>query len=344
MDPLPSCLLLTKSLFKTFISKVILIYDLSALLREDSKLTTYYTAKKMDPISDFVSPFQLEKISVRGRLVRLKQSMQDILERHQYPPLVNRLLEELIVLSSALANLFKFEGVFTLQVSGDGPVRLMVVDITHKGEIRACARFDEEKVLKLPLSTTSIHPILGTGHLAFTIDQNNSDERYQGVVDLSGTTLSECLHHFFRQSDQLETGVVAYSKTEALSTSDHLAAALIIQRMPTPPGLSFEALEAENDGWLRSLSILGTATPNELLSSELSAQDLLFRLFWEDGIRVFESRSLTAKCRCSEDRVSQMLKTFSTSDVQEMIQDGKISVTCEFCNQEYSFDPQTLLK
>ncbi len=298
----------------------------------------------MDPISDFVLPFQLEKVSIRGRLVRLKHSMRDILERHQYPPLVNRLLEELIALSAALANLFKFEGVFTLQVSGDGPVRLMVVDITHEGEIRACARFDEEKVLKLPISTTSIHPIVGTGHLAFTIDQNNIDERYQGVVDLSGTTLSECLHHFFRQSDQLETGVVAFSKTEGLNTSDYLAASLIIQRMPTSSGLSFEALEAESDGWLRSLSILGTATAKELLSGDLSAQDLLFRLFWEDGIRIFENRPITAKCRCSEDRISQMLKTFSTSDIQEMIQDGKISVTCEFCNQEYVFDPQILLK
>lgn len=297
----------------------------------------------MDPISDFVLPFQLEKVSIRGRLVRLKHSMQDILERHQYPPLVNGLLEELIALSTALANLFKFEGVFTLQVTGDGPVRLMVVDITHEGEIRACARYDEEKVAKLPISS-SLHPILGTGHMAFTIDQNNTDDQYQGIVELTGSTLSECLHHFFRQSDQLETGVVAFSNSENMNTPDHLAATLIIQRMPTPQGLSFEAIEEENDGWLRSLSILGTVTSKELLSSDLSAQDLLFRLFWEDGIRIFQNRLVTAKCRCSKDRVSQMLKTFSTSDIQAMIEDEKISVTCEFCNQEYIFDPQTFLK
>lgn len=299
---------------------------------------------KMDPISDFVLPFQLEKVSIRGRLVRLKHSMRDILERHQYPPLVNRLLEELIVLSTALSNLFKFEGIFTLQINGDGPVRLMVVDITHNGDIRACARYDEEKVAKLPISTTSIHPVLGTGHMAFTIDQTNIDDRYQGIVELNGSTLSQCLHHFFRQSDQLETGVVAFSNSENLNTPNHLAAALIIQRMPTSSGLSFEAIEEENDGWLRSLSILGTVTPTEMLSGDLSAPDLLLRLFWEDGIRIFENRLLIAKCRCSEERIFQMLKTFSASDIQEMIENAKISVTCEFCNQKYIFDPQNLLE
>lgn len=296
----------------------------------------------MDPTSDFILPFQLEKMPIRGRLVRLKYSLQDILERHQYPPLVNRLLGELIALSTALANLFKFEGIFTLQVSGDGPVRLMVVDITHEGKIRACARYDKAKVMNLPPSTTSIHPILGTGHMAFTIDQNNTDDRYQGIVELEGSTLSECLHHFFRQSDQLETGIVAFSHVENATTSDHLAAALVIQRMPTPPGLSFETIEEENDGWLRSLSILGTVTDKELLSGTLSAPDLLFRLFWEDGVRAFENRFVIAKCRCSQDRIFQMFKTFSTSDIQGMVEDGKISVTCEFCNQNYVFDPKTL--
>jgi molecular chaperone Hsp33 len=293
--------------------------------------------------SDFVLPFQLEKISVRGRLVRLKGNLQEIIDRHKYPPLVNRLLEELIALASTLAYLFKFEGVFTLQITGNGPLRLMVVDITHEGGIRACARFDEEAILKLPLSTTAIHSIFGAGYLAFTIDQNESDERYQGIVELEGATLSECLHHFFRQSDQLETGVVVVSKSENAPTPDHLAAALIIQRLPARTGLSFEEIERENDGWLRSLSILGTATAPELLSGDLTEQDLLFRLFWEDGIRIFENRHLIAKCRCSRDRVEAMLKTFSFEDIQEMIEDEAIQVTCEFCNQEYEFDPENLL-
>jgi molecular chaperone Hsp33 len=275
--------------------------------------------------SDFILPFQLEKASIRGRLVRLNKCVRDILARHKYPPLVNRLLEELIALSTALANLFKFDGVFTVQVSGDGPVRLMIA------------------VLKLPISTASIHPILGTGYLAFTLAQGNPDDRYQGIVELNGATLSECLHHFFRQSDQLETGLVVFTKTESVSTSDHLAAALIIQRMPGATNLSFDELEGENDAWLRSLSILGTATASELLSVNLSNQDLLFRLFWEDGIRVFDVQPLIEKCRCSQDRVESMLKTFSLEDIQDMIQDEKISVTCEFCNQEYIFDPQTLL-
>lgn len=295
------------------------------------------------PFSDFVLPFQLEKAPIRGRLTRLKTSVQDILERHRYPPLVSGLLEELIALSAALASLFKFDGTFTLQISGDGPVRLLVVDITHQGEIRACARFNEEAVSKLPLTMTSIYPILGAGYLAFTIAQNGSDERYQGIVDLNGATLSECLHHFFRQSDQLEAGIVVFSKAPNADPSDHYAAALTIQRLPSPSPLSLEALEAENDAWFQALSILGTATAAELLSSGLSAPDVLFRLFHENGIRIFEARPLVAKCRCSEGRVLEMLKTFSASDIQEMIQDGKISVTCEFCSQDYIFNPETFI-
>jgi len=191
-------------------------------------------------------------------------------------------------------------------------------------------------------SPSSIQQIVGTGYIAFTLDQRNVEDRYQGIVELSGTTLSECLHHFFRQSDQLETGIVVFSN-ETEITTDHLVGALIIQRMPTPPGLSFEELENENDAWLRSLSILGTTTAHEMLSTRLSAQDLLYRLFWEEDIRIFPSRPVKAQCHCSKDRVTQMLRTFSPTDIQEMVQDGKISVTCEFCNQKYTFEPKSLL-
>jgi len=297
----------------------------------------------MGSLTDFVLPFQFENIAIRGRFVRLKDTVKDILERHQYPPLVNRLLEELITLGVGLANLFKFEGIFTLQINGSGPLRLMVVDITHTGEIRACAQFDKEKILILPLSTKLIYPILGTGYMAFTIDQNNSDDRYQGIVELKGSTLGECLHHFFRQSDQLETGLIVFTNPENINTADYLAATLIIQRMPVIQAPSFAKIESENDAWLRSLSLMGTATSQELLSSGLSAEDVLFRLFWEESIRIFEKRFFMAKCRCSEERIIQMLKTFPVADMKEMIKDGKIFVTCEFCNQSYTFVPQELL-
>lgn len=299
--------------------------------------------EKTTPKSDFVLPFQLEKTSIRGRLVRLKDSLKEILDHHKYPTLINRLTEELVALAVSLANLFKYEGVFTLQINGNGPVRLMVVDVTHQGEIRACARFDEEAVLKLPITTTPIHPIFGTGYLAFTITQSKADDRYQGIVELEGTTLAECLHHFFRQSDQLETGITVFSRSENSNPTDHLAASMMLQRIPTSAGLSFDEIEAGNDAWLRSLSILGTTTSIELLSSELSAEDILFRLFWEDGIRIFESRPIIAKCSCSRERVEAMLKTFSKNDIQDMIENEVITVTCEFCNQAYTFDPSNIL-
>ena len=294
----------------------------------------------MPLISDFVLPFQLEKTSIRGRIVRLKSTVGEIAQRHDYPSIVNHLLAELTSLTVALASFFKFEGVFTLQISGNGPVRLMVVDVTHDGKIRACARFDEGQVAQLPASPSSLYPVLGTGYLAFTIDQANSDDRYQGIVELSGTTLTDCLHHFFRQSDQLETGIVVFAQSNQAEMSDHLAGALMIQRMPASDNPSFEEIDAQNDAWLRSLSLLGTTTAKELLSSDLAAEDLLVRLFWEDGVRVFEERPLIAQCRCSEMRIKQMLQTFSPSDRQAMVEEEEIKVICEFCSQAYTFDPE----
>jgi molecular chaperone Hsp33 len=293
--------------------------------------------------SDFVLPFQLEKAPIRGRIVRLQSTVEEIIGRHHYPPIVNQLLAELTSLTVALASFFKFEGIFTLQISGDGPVRLMVVDVTHDGKIRACARFDEDQVAQLPASPSSLYPVLGTGYLAFTIDQADSDDRYQGIVELSGTTLAGCLHHFFRQSDQLETGIVVFARADpTVITPDHLAGTLMIQRMPAADNPSFEEIDEQNDAWLHSLSILGTTTAKELLASDLTAEDLLLRLFWEDGVRVFEKRPLIAQCRCSEGRIKEMLQTFSPSDQEAMIKDGEIKVTCEFCSQTYTFAPETL--
>lgn len=297
----------------------------------------------MDLKSDYVIPFQLEDVPVRGRLVRLKDSVKEIIERHQYPPIVNQFLTQLIALTTALSQLFKFESLFTLQIKSDGPIRLMIVDVTHEGEIRACARFDDSEVSKISPSTTSIYSVFGTGHLAFTIVQNNADDRYQGIVELNGPTLSDCLHHFFRQSDQLETGIVVYADTQSADSTNHVAGAIIVQRMPAPALSDNTSRDLEEDRWLKILSILGTATSEELLSKELEGQDVLYRLFWEDGVRVFSNRKIIAKCRCSRERVEDMLKTFSQTDIQDMIKDEQISVSCEFCNQEYLFDPTSLM-
>ena len=200
---------------------------------------------------DFILPFQIEAQGLRGRLVRLGPLADDILHRHHYPAPVARLLAEMLALAALLAGALKYEGVFTLQTSGNGPVRLMVADVTSAGAMRAYAQFD---AARLPAEgDASVPRLLGAGHLAFTVDQGDFTDRYQGIVDLDGATLADCVHHYFRQSEQLQCAL-------RLAVTEHdghwRAGALMLQRLP-PPEDSGEA-EAAEDGWRRALAFMAS--------------------------------------------------------------------------------------
>ncbi|MBW8309434.1 MAG: Hsp33 family molecular chaperone HslO [Candidatus Paracaedibacteraceae bacterium] len=294
----------------------------------------------MEKNFDHVLPFQLEESAIRGRLVRLDQEMWKIIEQHNYPTVVNNYLAQATALSIALVNCFKFDGLFTLQISGSGPLRLLVVDIHNQHEVRACARFDEEKIKGLTSEAAkNIQQVFGQGTMVFTIDPEAGEDRYQGVVELSGTTLSESTHHFFRQSEQLETGVVLANGT---SVDTLAAAALMIQRLPVPQNITPEDRETLDDQWIHALSITGSATRQELLDRNLSNEDLLYRLFWEGGVRVYGSKFIIAQCRCSTEKIKDMLTNFSSQDRHEMVFEDKITVTCEFCGIGYKFSEDEL--
>jgi molecular chaperone Hsp33 len=288
--------------------------------------------------SDFVIPFQLDKTPIRGGFVRLNTQMRQIIDQHNYPPLVNRYLSESVALTLALINCFKFDGLFTFQISSSGPLRLVVVDVTKEGHIRACARFDEEKIQEISVHDDHrVQSVFGAGQLAFTIEPEDSSERYQGIVELTGATLSECLHHFFRQSEQIETGIVVVS--QGPGKDDNLvASALMIQRMPTSSNAEEKDQDQIEDDWFRSLSVLGTLQPKEMLDPALSENVLLYRLFWENGIRIHTPKAFIAQCRCSRERIQGMLMNFNEEARQEMVVDGKIDVKCEFCGTNYRFD------
>lgn len=286
---------------------------------------------------DRVLPFQLESSAIRGRLVRLDQEMWKIIGQHNYPDIVNGYLAQATALSIALSNCFKFDGLFTLQITGSGPLRLLVIDVNKQEQVRACARFDIEALNKLTAEETkNIQQVFGEqGTMVFTIDPVGGEDRYQGVVELTGSTLAESTHHFFRQSEQLETGVVLVNG----ESQDVLAGAvLMIQRLPLPQNTPVEDKEALDDQWIHALSLTGSISRKELLDRSLSNEDLLYRLFWEDGVRVYEPQSIIAQCRCSNEKIKEMLETFSVQDRKEMVFEDKITVTCEFCGMAYRFD------
>lgn len=287
---------------------------------------------------DCVIPFHLEKSNIRGRLVRLDEIIKDITKHHNYPALVNYYIAEATTLSMAIVSCFKFEGLFTLQITGNGPLKLVVVDINKDGHVRACARFDAEKITNLSSSDhKNIRHVFGEGYFAFTIEPEQDENRYQGIVELTGATLADSTHHFFRQSEQLETGIILATVMQGTTEGTLGAAALMIQRLPLPMNILSEDKERLDDEWIHAMSLVGSITKKELLDRQLKNEDLLYRLFWENGVRVHDPKPYVCQCRCSSDKIQNMLMTFSSAERKEMVVGDKISVTCEFCGRQYDF-------
>ncbi|HMR30311.1 MAG TPA: Hsp33 family molecular chaperone HslO [Geminicoccaceae bacterium] len=286
--------------------------------------------------NDLLRPFQLERSQLRGRFVRLGDTVDYVLRAHDYPAPVSDLLGELLLLAGGLAGGLKFDGSFSLQIRGDGPVGLMVADCTNNGRMRGYASFDAERVA----ATEAAEParLVGKGILALTVDQAASGgETYQGIVELDGRSLSDSMLAYFRQSEQIPTGIRTALGRDPL-TGAWRAGAIILQ---ATPGSGPEAGDVAEDDWRRAMVLLQTASEAELL--DLSPDDLLWRLFHEEGVRVFEPLGLQAGCSCDEERVVNVLRSFDAGETEEMrLPDGSISVTCQFCSRSYHFEPKRL--
>lgn len=289
-------------------------------------------------VDDVVQPFVLDGSGFHGRLVRLGPAVDTILGRHAYAPAVGGVLAEALALTSALAAALKFDGVFTLQLSGDGPVKFLVSDVTSGGDLRGYAGLREGAVLPGDVGAAPIPKLFGKGYLAFTVDQGVRTDRYQGIVDLSGGTLQDCVHHYFRQSDQFSAVVKLHGRR--LPDGKWRAGALMLQRSPETEDPNKE--DATEEAWREALIMLGSCTDEELTSPDISAHGLLYRLFHEDGVRVFETRPLQFFCRCSDKKVERVLMALPADEIGSLVVDGKVTVTCEFCNEVREYDPDRI--
>mgnify|MGYP000167242866 CR=1 FL=1 len=288
--------------------------------------------------ADLFLPFHLETAGARGRLVRLGPALDTILSAHDYPRPVAMLLAEALALCGALASSLKFDGVVTLQASGHGAVRTLVADITTDGALRGYAAFDEAAVALLDpgkAEGTPVSALLEHGHLAFTVDQGSDAKRFQGIVELEGTTLAECLHAYFRQSEQVDT---AFRVALAPPAGDRgwQSGVLSLQRLPGDGNGSAE--ETPEEAWRTAVVLMSSVTDRELL--ELPPEQTAHRLFHEAGLRLHDPRGLFARCRCAREGVESALKSFGREELSDMVEpDGRIHVTCQFCNTEYLFHP-----
>ena len=289
---------------------------------------------------DFIQPFQIEELGLLGRLVRLDKALALTFERQNYPDDVARLLAEAMALTASLSGIIKFDGIFTLQAQGDGPVNLLMSDITSDGDMRGYARFHEQGVADALARPGSMVPkLLGQGHLALTVDQGPETERYQGIVELTGGTIADCAQAYFVQSEQLETAVIVVSRVEEGEAPR--SAALMVQRMPGETEQSI-AHDLEDEAWHRAVVLMSSITAEELLGDGLSASQLLYRLYHEDGVRLYPQKEVRHTCRCSRRKVSTTLASFPQAEIEDMAEEGVVTVTCEFCKTDYQFGKEDL--
>lgn len=308
-----------------------------------------------DRPGDLVLPFEIKPLGVRGRVVRLGPVIDDILSRHDYPPAVSALLAEAVALTAMLGTALKFGGKFILQTKSDGPVDLLVADYAAPGGVRGYARFDREKVETL--APASQQELLGKGHLAMTVDQGPEMERYQGIVPLDGNTLAEAAHTYFTQSEQIPTRLRLAAGPlleRGAPAQSWRAGAIMVQHLPREGGASplpFSSGDAphghdeqprENDDWVKARLLLDTAEDHEMLDPLVGPEELLYRLYHEDGVTVYPSLPLARHCTCSRPSIEDMLKSFSAGERAAMVENGEIGVTCEFCSAHYRFAPQSL--
>ena len=318
--------------------------------------------------ADRALPFQVDNLEVRGRVVSLGPAIDAILARHDYPDPVKALLGEACVLAALLATSLKDVSRFILQTQTDGPVSMLVADIRLPGQMRATASCDAAAVMALSeAGTADVAALLGKGTLAMTIEQGHGGQRYQGFVPLDHESLEAAAHTYFLRSEQIPTRIrMAVSEMfdrdeDGKVRHQWRAGGIIGQFMPEagdrirhrdlpagdapqdmPEDLQDAAFEADDEAWVEAAVLIETVEDHELTDPDISPERLLFRLFHERGVRVFEPVRLEDHCSCSRARIEKVLDQLDSGEIAEAAIDGEIEVSCEFCGLRYHFDPDAL--
>ncbi len=308
------------------------------------------TDNEKSPVAgdDAILPFQVGEAAVRGRIVRLGGALDSILSAHQFPDAVSELMGEALCLVAMMGAALKFDGKLIFQAQGDGPVSLVVADYSAGGALRATAKYDADMVGNAP--TGPAGALLGKGHLAMTVDQGPDMERYQGITALTENSLAAAAVSYFDQSEQIPTVVKLAVGNLSVPGQDPVwrAGGMIVQFMPGEGGVRERGEEiimsdGDRDIWERAVAFMQTIKADELLDPEISAQTLLYRLFHEDGVRIYDPQLVRADCSCNGDKVAAVLARYSEAELTDMVEDGAISVSCEFCRKNYRFNRQGTL-
>ena len=290
---------------------------------------------------DLVAAFAIENHPARGRVVRLGRVVDEILSRHDYPEPVANLLGEACALAALVGASLKFEGRLIVQAQGDGPVHYVVADYDTAGALRGYCRFDAARVAEVSsgFARPGARTLLGEGLFVMTLDPADMNDRQQGIVAIEGETLALCAEQYFGQSEQTPTRVrLAVAELQNAEGRSWRAGGAILQNIAGD-----DARGDTTEAWEHVRTLFDTLGEDELVDPTIPPETLLYRLFHEDGVRVFEGKSLAGFCRCSESRVVGMLASFPPEERAAMVEpDGRIHVTCEYCSREYALEPEAV--
>jgi len=293
------------------------------------------------PKDDLVAAFQMEGWPVRGRVVRLGAAIDEILTRHAYPEPVANLLGEACALAALVGSSLKIDGRLIVQAQGDGPVSYVVCDYDSDGSLRGYCRYDADRVAEVSqgFARPGARTLLGEGVFVMTIDQGPDTERYQGVTPIEGETLALAAERYFDQSEQTPTRVrLAVGQLQTERGFVWRAGGMLLQNIAED-----DARGPTQDAWERAQALFETLGEDELIDPTVPPEVLLYRLFHEDGVRLYAPRPLKAFCRCSEDRIRGVLKSFTAEERADMVEpDGAIKVTCEYCSRVYAIAPESV--
>ncbi len=297
-----------------------------------------YMPDIIDPTEDYSARFVIEAHPVHGRLVRLGDTLDQILKAHDYPPQIANLLGEACVLAVLVGASLKFEGRLILQAQGDGVVRYVVADYDTKGGLRGFCRFDPDELAALvaanegSFQSLGAQALLGKGTFIMTLDPEDHGERYQGITPIEGESLALCAETYFRQSEQVPTQIkLAAAEYTDVDGPHWRAAGAIIQAIAGD-----ETRGDTRESFQHIRALFDTLGEEELTDFDLPGDRLLFRLFHEDGVRMSQPKPIHKLCRCSQERVEGLVQSFTSEEQAEMIEaDGKVHITCEYCSKTF---------
>ena len=298
-----------------------------------------------DATTDIICPFLIDSGLSRGQAVRLQKTLDTIISQHNYPEPIGVLIAQSALLTALLASVIKFDSVFTLQIQGSGPVSMLAIDMTADGKMRGYSRFDEKAVAeayeKVQNGAAAVPAFFKGGTLSFHVEMK--DQSYQGITALDQPSLADCVLEYFKQSEQIATALKIEVAAPSETQKGWTGSAIMLQRLPFDKKTAETFSEVEiDDLWETATVLLHSATKKEMLDEQLPLEKLLYRLYHSNNLHFFIQRAIQFGCRCSKEKVINMLKSFSEQDRQEMFVDGKIKVDCQFCGKSYILTAEDL--